>query len=264
MLKAFRLAVAVAALALPATSFGALINTITGFTPAGAMTGPVTAGNPQFQITSITTTGAITASTPSLQGPVAAEVTAGAGINSGVATGHGAQASPTVALLGLDAGDSALGLGAANPPVGGRAVAAWFAQPVIPDGTAKPEIFVIDWALGRDNYQVQLLTSNAVAGIAGAVTAATVQVLIADQASTTTTVAFSGTQPLAGVGINLDDASLTSGTQILGVLIPSADGLGGLTGLDLAVIAAVVVPEPSTLMLLVLGTMGVVISRRRM
>jgi PEP-CTERM motif-containing protein len=177
-----------------------------------------------------------------LQGAVAAEVTGN--VNRAWILDH-PNILPGIAdmLIGLDAGTAVLGLGSD----GNSAVAAWFANPVTGDGNSlTSEIFLVDWGKSLDNFQVQLLTSDAAAGIAGAVIAKTVQVTTFEQIQTTTeldTVQGGDDQLLAGVGIDLDSESLGA-IEILGVLVPAADGLGGLSGFDPAIIAALG-PEPT-------------------
>ncbi len=185
-----------------------------------------------------------------IQGPVDVQI-AGPGLNSSRMTNYvnpppSGAADTYKFLLGLDAGLAILGLGSASTTPETK-IAAWFASPIVGDGdTDTSEIFVVDWGLSLDNFQVQLLTSDATAGIAGAVSAKTVQVLVADQIKTSTalrTTASGTDQPLAGVGIDLD-SEVSTGTQILGLLFPRDDGLGsgGLTGLDLTMVAAVGAP----------------------
>jgi hypothetical protein len=223
-------------LAVPSLAFGSLIG-ITGFTPTGDHSG-------QVYISSITA-GGTTYSTPLLEGAVQAGTTGT--VNRNFSPGHPTYPSAKDCLIGLDIGSMAgqLGKQAANK------IAAWFSIPITGDGdTSTAEVFLVEWGLSLDNYQIKLLTSDASAGIAGAVVAKTVQVRTTDQPTPTTTRinTTSGYQPLVGVGIDLDSEGLDPGTQILGVLVPSEDGLGGWTGLDPCVIAAI--PEPCSLLLL--------------
>jgi len=142
-------------------------------------------------------------------------------------------------------------------------MAVWFADPISGDGDIETaEIFVVDWGASVDDYQVQLLTSDETAGIAGAVIAKTIQVRKSDQVQTSTIIdsqVWGAVQKLAGVGIDLDSEGLGGDVQILGVLIPGADGLGGITGVDPTLVAAI--PEPCSLLLMAAG--GLALIRRR-
>jgi hypothetical protein len=210
-------------LALPGLALGSVI-TITEFMPTGIQDGIV-------DINSLTA-GGITYSVPDLEGAVEAETT---GLNSAYARNHPRYPTVEDCLKGLDAGSAALGLGH------GGAMATWFTNPVTGDGrTDTAEIFLVDWGASLDNYQVQLLTSDATAGIAGAVVAGTVQVLSSDQVQTSTIIDTEGwgaIMNLAGVGIEIDSENLDEGTQIHGVLVPADDGFGGLTGFDPTIVA---------------------------
>ncbi len=259
ILKASSVLVVVLAVVVPNLAFGSLI-TITGFTSTPPMSGSYIQG--KIDILSITA-GAVTYSTPTLKGAVTAKDNSSSfGLNlSPTHPGTGLVNSED-ALLGLDAGCADLGLGTTST----NKLAAWFANPITGDGqTSTAEIFVVDWGNSLDNFQVQLLTSDATAGITGAVVVKSVRVLIADQLKTTTLVRTRiGTtyynQPLGGVGIDLDSENLPAGTQILGIMIPWDDGAGAASGLDPCIIAAV--PEPVSLLLLVLGALGVLRRRR--
>jgi hypothetical protein len=252
MMNELKMIVLVAALLVPATALGGVI-TVTEFTPTGVQEGIV-------EITAVTAGQVYSA--PDLVGAVAVEQV---GLNSSLSVNHPGVASVEDTLIGLDAGSAALGLGSSSA----NKMAAWFADPISGDGdSATPEILLVDWGASLDNYEVQLLTSDAAAGIAGAVVATAVQVVRADQVQTTTVIdsaTWGPIQNLAGVGIDLDSEGLAEGTQILGVMVLADDGLGtgALTGFDPTIVATIV-PEPSTLALLVLALgLGSLTGRRR-
>ncbi len=227
-------------LLFPAIAWGDALP-ILSFTPAenGKLN-----DEPSSNITSITVFAGAAGqvhSPTTLQGAVTVELDSGAGnpLDGARISNHpDPPADLSDYLVGLDAGLAVLGLGGNTDAV----VAAWFANPVTGDGDSDTsEIFLVDWGKSLDDYQVQLLTSDATAGIAGAVIAATVQVLNSDQIQTTTaldTIGGGNDQLLAGVGIDLDSEGLGA-TEILGVLVPADDGLGGLSGFDPAIIAAI-------------------------
>lgn len=133
-------------------------------------------------------------------------------------------------LMGLE-----LGRGIGN--IGGATefVRAYFPATAVvsPDGTSKPEIFVLEYATTTDNFQVQLLTSGPGET---PVIAATVPIRTLDYTATATQMA-SGR--VGGIGIDLDALGVTG---IKGVQIPGVDAQGNNTGLDLCVIAAVAPP----------------------
>ncbi len=124
-------------------------------------------------------------------------------------------------LVGLDLSTTIIS------PGSGAFLRAFFPADVVinPDGTDAPEVFVIETTTTPDNFQFQLLTS----GPGGPVqVAATVQVYSADYQDA------GGNR--GGVGLDLDVLGVSG---IRGVQIPGNDGLGGASGIDPAVIAAV-------------------------
>lgn len=132
------------------------------------------------------------------------------------------------ALAGLELGD------AAQSPQLGEAIRVYFADgtAVMPDGTEKPELFILEWASSLDTFQVELLTSGpgefpAVAG--------SVRVSHYLQTSTVIRSKTLGDQPVGGVGIDLDALGVWG---IRGIQLPGDDGQGGATGLDPCVVAA--------------------------
>jgi hypothetical protein len=258
ILRAGSVLIVVLAVAVPTAAFGSVI-TITGFTSNPPMSGTYIQG--KIDVLSITA-GAFTYSTPTLKGAVSAlDNSSSFGLSlSPTHPGTGLVNSED-SMIGLDAGSADLGLGTTST----NRLAAWFGGPITGDGnTGTAEIFVVDWGNSLDNFQVQLLTSDATAGITGAVVVKTVRVVVADQIKTSTVVRTKiGTtyynQPLGGVGIDLDSEGLPAGTQILGIMLPWDDGTGAASGLDPCIIAAV--PEPASLLLLVLG--GLAVLRRR-
>jgi len=97
---------------------------------------------------------------------------------------------------------------------------------VIPDGTDAPEIFVIERTdATTDDFLFQVLTSGPGEP---PVIAAQVQVYSGDYADA------GGNR--GGVGLDLDSLGVSS---VWGVQIPGNDGLGGETGIDLDVVAAI-------------------------
>lgn len=143
---------------------------------------------------------------------------------------NGLSAIPAVdTMLGKELSRALLGLGT------GDSFRVYFAGGAVvnADGSDAPEVFVLEWASSRDNFQVQLLTSGP--GEAPVI-AATVQVRSSDYINSTGTsisTASVGVQPVGGVGINLDAVGVTG---IRGIQIPGEDGLGGSSGLDPCVV----------------------------
>ncbi|MGQ9652207.1 MAG: PKD domain-containing protein [Phycisphaerae bacterium] len=113
-----------------------------------------------------------------------------------------------------------------SPGAGGFLRAFFPADVVInPDGTDAPEVFVIEMTTSTDNFQFQLLTSGP--GEPPQVAAA-VQVYAADYQDA------GGNR--GGVGLDLDILGVSG---IRGAQIPGSDGLGGVSGIDPAVIAGI-------------------------
>ncbi len=158
------------------------------------------------------------------------------GINVGKARNLSTPSDVRTSMVGLQMGYSALGLSEA-----GERVRGYFPQTIYPDGTSKPEIFILEWAKTTDTFQVQLLGNGPGQAI---VIVGTVQILATDFAGTSTQIDATsvGLQPVGGVAVNLDGIPGVCGVR--GVQLPAEDGLGGITGLDPAVIAASPVYAP--------------------
>ncbi len=137
---------------------------------------------------------------------------------SGIAT------APDQAMVGLELGSYVTSL---STP--GEFLRGYFADDVVinPDGTDAPEVFVLENTATTDNFQIQLLSNGRTEGVT---VAATVQVYAGDYTNVAST--------RGGMGIDLDALNVSG---IRGVQLPGADGLGGGTGLDPSVIAAVAV-----------------------
>lgn len=114
-----------------------------------------------------------------------------------------------------------------SSPGAGGFIRAFFPADVVinPDGTDAPEVFVIEAAGSTDDFQFQLLTSGP--GEPPQVATA-VQVYQADYQD------VGGGR--GGIGLDLDVLGVGG---IRGVQIPGSDGLGGVSGIDPAVIAGV-------------------------
>lgn len=149
-------------------------------------------------------------------------------VTGGAITGSGAGATtPQEAMVGLELGSLVAGLNA-----NGKFLDGYFPSNTLvqPDGTPAPEIFFVEMSTTTDNFQIQLLT-NPVGS--PEVVAATLQVRTVDYASTSTVI---GGTPRGGVGIDLDILGVSN---VRGVRITGADGLGGGSGVDPVLIAGI-------------------------
>ncbi len=145
----------------------------------------------------------------------------------GSMTGAGAGATtPQEAMVGLELGSTVSGLNAE-----GEFLTGYFADDVRikPDGTGAPEIFVIEGTTSTDNFQIELLTTGP--GEWPEVIVATIQIRSSDYGPTSTVI---GGSSRGGIGLDLDALGVTN---IRGVRLPGADGLGGTTGVDPVIIA---------------------------
>lgn len=223
--------------ASPGLAMGALVNAVTEITPSGTFDGT---GGDVVNVVSLTSAGYVFSNLVGPPNDTHVELV-------GSFDSSRARNLPSVpvksTLVGIDMGYACLGL-AVNTP--GEAMRGYFASPIAADGTAKPEVFVLEWAAGKDTFDVDLLTNAPGEAV---VIAATVRVSSADYVQTTTRIntSLSGSgqyQPIGGVGINLDDAGVTG---IRGMQIRSDTNSGVDTSTFLAV------PEPMSALLLVAG-----------
>lgn len=236
----------------------AAINAVTAVTPTGTRNG---GAGQETVITSITTASQ-TFSTPDLVGVkgtgfIDLQPNPTTNFTNDRGSGLGTTNNRT-ALVGLQAGRALLGLDQHDE----------FIRIYFVDATDTPTpvnsngwIFILEWAATRDKFVVDLLTNTVTANtFTTPVVAATVNVYENDYNSSTgltIPAVSSGSQPVGGVGIRLADVGVSG---ITGIQIRGTDPDGGLSGLDLAVVA-IVVPEPATSLLLLAG--GVTLLRRR-
>ncbi len=149
----------------------------------------------------------------------------------GAMTGGGAGAATAAdAFVGLELGSTVSGLSGE-----GEFLAGYFADHllIVPDGTAAPEVFVIESSATTDSFQIQLLTNGPGAE---AQIATTVQVRAIDYVSTSTVI---GSTPRGGVGLDLDALGVPA---VRGVRLTGADGFGGSSGVDPVLVAALSKP----------------------